>query len=63
MLLDDNGAGPRTATAFAVLMLMRTRGRQFTYEQLRTLLERVGFVGVEVTATYGYYSLVRASKP
>jgi len=58
MLLDDTGAGPRTATAFAMLMLVATRGRQFTYPQLQAVLRSVGFVDVDVTSTYGYYSLI-----
>jgi acetylserotonin N-methyltransferase len=62
MLLDDSGAGPRTAAAFSMLMLTATRGRQFTFEQMRTLLEDAGFVDVSVTATYAYYSLIRATK-
>jgi hypothetical protein len=62
MLLDDSGTGPRTATAFAMLMLVATRGRQFTYGELRTMLENAGFVDVDVTASYGYYSLITAMK-
>ena len=62
MLLDDTGTTPRTATAFAMLMLVATRGRQFTHAQLRTVLLRAGFVDVQVTATYAYYSLIRAVK-
>jgi 2-polyprenyl-3-methyl-5-hydroxy-6-metoxy-1,4-benzoquinol methylase len=62
MLLDDSGAGPRTAAAFSMLMLVATRGRQFTYQQLKSLLQDAGFGEVDVSATYGYYSLIRARK-
>jgi acetylserotonin N-methyltransferase len=58
MLLDDTGNAPRTAAAFSMLMLVSTRGRQFTFRQLKTLLEGAGFGDIAVTATYGYYSLV-----
>jgi acetylserotonin N-methyltransferase len=62
MLLDDSGAAPRAAAAFSVLMLLGTRGRQYTYAQLETLLEAAGFVDVDVIPTYGYYSVVRGFK-
>ncbi len=35
MLLDDTGDGPRTTAAFSALMLANTRGRQFTFGQLK----------------------------
>ncbi len=63
MLLDDDGVGPRTAAAFAVLMLVATRGRQFTAAVLTSLLRDAGFVEIGITATYGYYSLLRATRP
>jgi hypothetical protein len=62
MLLDDGGTSPVTTAAFSVLMLLGTRGQQFTFTQLRKLLQDAGFVDVEVSSTYGYYSLVRARK-
>jgi acetylserotonin N-methyltransferase len=62
MLLDDTGDGPLTTAAFSTLMLANTRGRQFTFQQLKTLLEGVGFVDVEVVPTYSYYSVVRGTK-
>ena len=62
MLLNDNADGPRTAAAFSVLMLLGTEGRQFTFEELRTLLAGAGFKDVTATATYGYYSLVAGHK-
>ncbi len=63
ILLDDSGVAPRTAAAFSMLMLTGTRGQQFTFGQLRELLQGAGFVEVDVTATYGYYSLVSGRKP
>jgi hypothetical protein len=62
MLLDDGGTSPVTTAAFSVLMLLGTRGQQFTFTQLRKLLQDAGFVDVESSATYGYYSLIRARK-
>jgi hypothetical protein len=62
MLLDDSGNGPRTTAAFSALMLANTRGRQFTFLQLKELLESAGFVEIDVVPTYSYYSVVRGTK-
>jgi SAM-dependent methyltransferase len=62
MLMDDAGVGPRTPAAFSMLMLVATRGRQFTSAAMAQLLADTGFVDIEVTATYGYYSLIRGVK-
>src|SRR6185369_5891946 len=64
MLMDDDGAGPLPAAAFSVLMLLATRGRQYSLPELRVFLETAGFVDVEAAQTGGsYYSLVTARKP
>lgn len=63
-LMDDDGCGPLPAAAFSMLMLLGTRGRQYTLGELRGFLEPVGFTGVEAFSTGGgYYSLVVARKP
>lgn len=64
MLLDDDHCGPLATTAFSVLMLLGTRGRQYSLPELRIVLEGAGFVDIEAQATGGgYYSLVSARKP
>jgi hypothetical protein len=64
MLLNDDGCGPLPAAAFSVLMLLGTRGRQYTLAELRGFLQPVGFTAVEAFSTGGgYYSLVVARKP
>jgi acetylserotonin N-methyltransferase len=64
MLMDDDGCGPLPAAAFSVLMLLATRGKQYTLPELRAFLEGAGFVDVEAAETGGaYYSLVSARKP
>ena len=63
MLLEDTGTGPRTAAAFSVLMLMGTKGQQFTLAELKSILDGAGFVELQVTPSYGYYSLVTARAP
>jgi acetylserotonin N-methyltransferase len=62
MLLNDSGVGPVTANAFSVLMLSRTKGFQFRFDELRELLEAAGFSDIEVQESYGYYSIVRGYK-
>jgi 3-hydroxy-5-methyl-1-naphthoate 3-O-methyltransferase len=64
ILLDDDGCGPLPATAFSLLMLMGTRGRQYSLPELRQVLESAGFTDIEAARTGGgYYSLVSARRP
>jgi acetylserotonin N-methyltransferase len=62
MLIDDDGAGPATAAGFSMLMLLVTQGQQFTFGELRTILESAGFTGVETTPTSHYYSITTGFK-
>lgn len=61
-LLDDAGLGPLSTTTFSLVMLVGTQGRQFTFAELKELLQGVGFGDVVVTPSYGYYSVVRATR-
>jgi acetylserotonin N-methyltransferase len=63
MLADDHGSAPVTTAAFSVLMLLSTKGKQYSLAELRVILEGEGFADVGATATYGYYSVVTATKP
>ena len=64
ILMDDDGCGPPAAAAFSLLMLMGTKGRQYSLAELRGFLESAGFVDIEAAQTGGgYYSLVVARKP
>ncbi len=64
MLMDDDGCGPLPTAAFSLLMLLGTRGRQYTQAELRGFLESAGFSGVEAFSTGGgYYSFTVARKP
>ena len=62
MLLDDTGAGPLHAALFSIMML-GTRGKQFSLPELDDMLRGAGFVDVQVAPAYGYYSLVSATRP
>jgi cyclopropane fatty-acyl-phospholipid synthase-like methyltransferase len=63
MLLAPDGSGPVTAASFSMLMLFGTKGRQYTFEELREILAAAGFVDVSSRATHGYYSVVTGRKP
>ena len=64
ILLDDDGCGPLPAVAFSMLMLLGTKGRQYSLPELRGFLESAGFTDVEASTNGGgYYSLVTARKP
>jgi acetylserotonin N-methyltransferase len=64
MLMDDDGAGPWPVAAFSLLMLIGTKGRQYSLPELAEFLASAGFVDVEsARSSSGYYSLVNARKP
>jgi 3-hydroxy-5-methyl-1-naphthoate 3-O-methyltransferase len=64
MLMDDDGCGPLAAASFSMLMLLGTKGRQYTFGELQSFLEGAGFSDAEAFQTgSGYYSLVTARKP
>jgi O-methyltransferase domain len=63
MLLNDDGAGPRTAAAFSVLMAASTQGQQFTFAELQSLLTEAGFVDIDCYPTSPLHSIVRGHKP
>jgi hypothetical protein len=64
MLMNEDGCGPLPTAAFSMLMLLGTRGRQYSLPELRGFLEPAGFNAVEAFSTGGgYYSLVVARKP
>jgi hypothetical protein len=63
MLLNDDGAGPRTIAAFSVLMAIGAQGQQFTFAQLESLLGQAGFTDIECHATSPLHSIVRGHKP
>jgi len=61
-LLDDDGNGPPATTAFSMLMLLATQGQQFTFAELKTLLEDAGFEDIETRQTASYYSITTGYK-
>jgi acetylserotonin N-methyltransferase len=61
-LLDDGGDGPPATAAFSMFMLLATQGQQFTFAELKGLLEGAGFAGVETRQTAPYYSVTTGYK-
>jgi len=62
MLLAEDGSGPATTASFSMLMLLGTRGRQYTFAELRQILTSAGFADIDARATHGYYSIVSGRK-
>lgn len=63
MLLDEGRLTPAPAVVFSLLMAMGTKGQQFTFAQLRQILQEAGFHRIDCRQTHGYYSIVSAEKP
>jgi acetylserotonin N-methyltransferase len=62
ILLDDDKSGPLMAANFSVTMLVYEKGKQYTFTELKNMLETAGFTDCKVTKAFGYYSLVSATK-
>lgn len=64
MLMDDDGCGPLTTACFSLLMLLGTKGKQYTFPELKSILASAGFVDIDsLKIGSAYYSLVVARKP
>jgi 3-hydroxy-5-methyl-1-naphthoate 3-O-methyltransferase len=64
MLMNDDGCGPLTTACFSLLMLLGTKGKQYTVAEFKLTLEEAGFVDVNaIKIGSAYYSLVTARKP
>jgi hypothetical protein len=62
MLLNEFKDGPLTVACYSIAMLLHEKGKQFTADELKTILTDAGFSNFRVTPTFGYYSLVTATK-
>lgn len=61
-LLADGGDGPLATAAFSMLMLLATQGQQFTFAELKALLENAGFEDIETRQTASYYAITTGYK-
>lgn len=62
-LVDEDGRGPLANALVHLDMLVWTEGQQYSEAELRTMLDRAGFVDLECCATAGYWSVLTARKP
>jgi SAM-dependent methyltransferase len=64
MLYDDRKTGPFSTAAMNINMLLQYEAaQQYSGRELSTMLEEAGFCDIEVTPTFGYYSIVIGRKP
>ncbi len=61
-LIEPDG-GPLANALVNLDMLVWTEGRQWSATDLEQLMQQAGFEGVQAQKTYGYWSLVSATKP
>lgn len=62
LLMNDLNNGSLVAASYSMTMMLRTLGKQFSALELKEMLEKTGFINIEIIPTYGYYSLIIANK-
>jgi len=62
ILINTNNVGPLTANSYSVSMLIATEGKQYSKRELTDLMLDTGFIDVSIMKSYGYYSLISATK-
>lgn len=62
VLLDEGKVSPKMAVIFNLLMYMNFQSQQFTFSELKGILEGAGFRRIQVKHRFGYYSLIEAEK-
>ncbi|MBI3769149.1 MAG: methyltransferase [Deltaproteobacteria bacterium] len=63
MLFNDDRTGPFGVAAFNVAMLLAMPGQQYSGREIGAMLRDAGFSKIEVTPTFGYWSIVTGLKP
>jgi len=58
MLLNDNKDGGLVAASFSLHMLMHTKGKQFSAQELEEILAEAGFVDAHTVITHDFYSVL-----
>ena len=62
MLLADAKDGPPNAAAYSMAMILLTRGRQRTAQEMRVFVERAGFSDVRIVPTATGYASMEGTK-
>lgn len=64
VLLNQDKSSPFAATAASISMLRWTEGKQYSFDELREILRKVGFVNIATSKTgFDDWSIVTAIKP
>jgi len=63
MLYNDDKTGPFPAAAQSINMLLWIKGQQHSGQEFTAMLREAGFTDIEVTPTFGYWSIVTGRKP
>jgi O-methyltransferase domain/Dimerisation domain len=63
MLFNEERTGPFGVAAFNMVMLMYVEGEQFSGREIGGFLDEAGFRDIQVTPTFGYWSIVTGRKP
>lgn len=61
-LLANDLSGPENTLFYSLMMLIRTKGKQFSANEINLMLQKVGFSRFEVVVRSGYSSLLMAKK-
>ena len=62
MLYNDDKTGPFAAAGLSAVMIGWTMGEQYSSAELVAMLTEAGFEKIDVTPTFGYYSIVTGTK-
>ena len=60
IVVNTNAAA--TTAAFNLSMYLNHGAQQFTYSQLADLIQNAGFNHIQKVHTFGYYTLIKATK-
>jgi hypothetical protein len=63
MLFNDDKSGPVAVAASSVALLLWTQGKQYSGQEIGTMLSDAGFRDVRTIPTFGYWSVVTGTKP
>jgi hypothetical protein len=63
MLFNEERTGPFGVAAFNMVMLTYLDGEQYSGREIAGFFSEAGFTNIEVTPTFGYWSIVTGRKP
>lgn len=63
MLFNEEKTGPLLTAAYNLKMMLWTEGRQYTFSELKNILESAGFCNIEQLQSLGNWSVIIGKKP